>query len=250
MKTKFKMLTLSTVTALTLSFVGQSYAASNPFSDLTNIAATDKIVALHDQGIVRGITNEFFAPNETITAAQGVQLIVNAADLNLDLVRFFKEPKVTDYYKNAKDDAWYANTLITASVNGVELPADLDPNMKWTREEFTHRLIKTIEAHSNLPMIKLNPVEITDNADLTIDYQGSIQRALAYQVVKLDAQGNFHPKAEISRAEAAEQIFNVLEYIKAHPAPSPEPDQDQDPASQTSPKRSATSTSPQIPGTK
>ncbi|WP_337101155.1 S-layer homology domain-containing protein [Paenibacillus sp. YIM B09110] len=248
MKTKFKMLTLSTVTALTLTFVGQSYAASNPFSDLTNIAAKDKIVALHDQGIVRGITNEVFAPNETITAAQGVQLIVNAANLNLDLVRFLKEPKVTDYYKNANDDAWYANTLITAVVNGVELPADLDPNMKWTREEFTHQLIRTIEAHSNLPLIKLVPVEIKDSADLTIDYEGSIQRALAYQVVKLDAQGNFNPKAEISRAEAAEQIYNVLEYIKAHPAPSPEPDQD--PASPTSPKRSATSTSPIIPGTK
>ncbi|MBD2867082.1 S-layer homology domain-containing protein [Paenibacillus arenilitoris] len=247
MKTKFKMLTLSTVTALSLTFAGQSFAAANPFTDLANIAAKDKIAALQEQGIVKGISDDLFAPNATITAAQGVQLIVNAANLNLDLVRFLVEPKATDYFKNADNDAWYANALITASVNGVELPDDLDPNKKWTREEFTHLLIRTIEAHSNLPMLNLVPAEINDEADLTVDYQGSIQRALAYDVVELDEQGNFHPKAEITRAEAAEQIYNVLEYVKAHPAPAPEADPASD---ETDAKRAPGSTSPQIPGTK
>ncbi|MDQ6417921.1 S-layer homology domain-containing protein [Paenibacillus sp. LHD-117] len=246
MKTTFKMITLSTVTAFSLCFAGQSFAAANPFSDLANIAAKDKIIALQEQGIVHGISDGLFAPNATITSAQGVQLIVNAANLNLDLVRFLVEPKATDYFKNANNDAWYANALITASVNGVELPADLDPNKKWTREEFTQQLIRTIEKHSSLPMIKVVPVEINDSADLTVEYFGAIQRALAYNVVKLDEQGNFHPKAEISRAEAAEQIYNVLEYVKAHPAPSPEPELE----SETNAKRSPGSTSPQIPGTK
>lgn len=224
MKTTFKMLALSAATAVSLTFVGHSYAASSSFSDLTNIAAKDKIIALQEQGVVRGISDTLFAPNETITAAQGIQLIVNAANLNLDLVRFLVEPKATDYFKNAGNDAWYANALITASVNGVELPADLDPNKKWTREEFTHYLIRTIEAHSNLPMINLAPVEMNDEEDLTIEYSGSIQRALAYDAMELDEQGNFRPKAEISRAEAAELIYNVLEYVKAHPAPSPQPE--------------------------
>lgn len=246
MKTTFKMLTLTAVTALSLSFAGQSYAAANPFTDIANIAAKDKIIALQERGLVNGISDDLFAPNSTITAAQGIQLIVNAADLNLDLVRFLVEPKATDYFKNADNDAWYANALITASVNGVELPADLDPDKKWTREEFTHQLIRTIEAHGNLPLIKLVPADIKDSADMTIDYDGSIQRALAYNVVKLDEQGNFHPKAEITRAEAAEQIYNMLEYLKAHPAPTPEPDSE----SETNAKRSPWSTSPQIPGTK
>ncbi|WP_139997214.1 S-layer homology domain-containing protein [Paenibacillus paridis] len=246
MKTKFKLITLSAATALSLTFVGQSFAAANPFSDITNIAAKDKIVALQEQGLVRGISDDLFAPNNTITAAQGVQLIVNAANLNLDLVRFLVEPKATDYFKNANNDAWYANALITASVNGIVLPADLDLNQKWTREEFTYQLMSTFESHSNLPMIKLVPVQINDSTELTVDYDGAIQRALAYNVVKLDEQGKFHPKAEITRAEAAEQIYNVLEYIKAHPAPSPQPDLD----SETNAKRSPGSTSPQIPGTK
>lgn len=234
MKTKFKMITLTAVTALSLTIAAQSFAAANAFTDLNNVTAKDKILALQEKGYVHGVTSDLFASNVTITAAQGVQLIVNALELNLDLVRFVKEPKATDYYKNAKNDAWYANTLIIAAVNGIELPADLDPNKKWTREEFTHQLIHTIETHSNLAMVKLVPVEISDKADLTIDYDGSIQRALAYKVVKLDAKGNFYPKADISRAEAAEQIYDALEYIKAHPAPAPQP------ASEVSPKKAAT----------
>src|SRR4030095_1102276 len=166
MKTKFKLIALSTATALTLSFAGQSYAAITPFSDLTNVAAKDKIIALQEQGLVQGISGELFAPNDTITAAQGIQLIVKTVNLNLDLVRFLVEPKATDYFKNADNDAWYANALIIASVNGVELPADLDPNKKWTREEFTHQLISAIEAHSNLPKIKLVPAQINDNTDM------------------------------------------------------------------------------------
>ncbi|CAM4221877.1 hypothetical protein FHS16_000461 [Paenibacillus endophyticus] len=243
MKTTFKMITLTAVTAISLTFAGQSFAATKNFSDISNIAAKDKIIALQEQGLVKGVSDDLFAPNNTITAAQGVQLIVNAANLNLDLVRFLVAPKATDYFKNADNNAWYANALITASVNGVVLPADLDLNQKWTREEFTYQLISTFETHSSLPMIKLAPVQINDSTELTVDYDGAIQRALSYNVVKLDEQGNFHPKAEITRAEAAEQIYNVLEYIKAHPAPSSQPD------SETNAKRSPSSTSPQIPGT-
>lgn len=244
MKKSFKMVALSAVTVLSLGFGAQAFAAANVFSDIANIEAKDKIVALHEQGIVHGISDDLFAPNSTITAAQGVQLIVNSAGLNLDLVRFVKEPKASDYFKNALDNAWYANALITASVNGVELPEDLDPNKKWTREEFTYQLIRTFEAQNKLPMINIAPVEINDNDDLTVDYSGAIQRALAYDVVELDAKGNFNPKAEISRAEAAEEIYQIIEYVKNHPAPPVQPEEGSD----TNAKRVPGSTSPQIPG--
>ncbi|WP_243124100.1 S-layer homology domain-containing protein [Pelotomaculum schinkii] len=69
-------------------------------------------------------------------------------------------------------------------------------------------------------MINLVPVEIADHDQLTISYDGAIQRALFYGVTKLDAEGKFNAKGKISRAEAAEQIYNALEYLKAHPAPA------------------------------
>lgn len=221
MKIKAKIATLSAAAILTLTFAGQSLAAANPFTDITNIVAKEAILELQEKGYIKGVGNNLFAPDATMTAAQGIQLIVNALELNLDHVRFIKEPKATDYYAKANNDAWYANALIIASVNGLELPADLDPGEEWTREEFTHHLIQAVETHANLPKIKLVPVQITDQDQLSIGYDGSIQRALTYGVAKLDGEGKFNPKGKISRAEAAEKVYNALKYIKAHPYPAP-----------------------------
>lgn len=221
MNIKSRIMAISIVTALTLTFTVNSFAAAtNQFTDLTNVAAKEKILVLQEKGYVVGVGNHRFAPDAKITAAESIQLIVNALKLNLDFVKFAKEPKATDYFTKANNDAWYAHALIVAAVNGIELPADLDLDKKWTREEFTHNLIQAMERHYNLPMLNLVPTKISDQEQLTIIYDGSIQRALVYGVVKLDAEGRFNPKGEITRAEAAEQIYNALEYINAHPAPT------------------------------
>jgi hypothetical protein len=203
---------------LTLTLAGQSFAAGIPFTDISNVSAKDKILALQNDGYVNGVAEGLFAPNGTIKAAEGVQLIVNTFKLNTDTVRFFKEPKATDYYPKADNDGWYAKTLIIAAVNGMELPHELDPDHEMTKEEYTYYLIKSMEKYQNLPMINLVPVEISDQDQMTVSYSGAIQRAIAYGITKLDAAGNFNPQGKISRAEAAEQIYNALEYMKAHTA--------------------------------
>ncbi|OCT13642.1 hypothetical protein A8709_18815 [Paenibacillus pectinilyticus] len=220
MKKSMKLFTTTAATALlSLSLIGQSFAAPTSFTDLDKVAAKDKIISLQQSGIVGGVTSELFAPQSTLTAAQSVQLIVNAFGLNLDLVKFVKEPKATDYFANANNNAWYANAFITAAVNGIDLPKDLQPEQKLTREVFTHQLVRAMEISKKLPLINPVVTEISDNDQITIDYSGSIQRGLNYGIIKLNAAGKFNPKDEITRADAAEEIFNALAYLKAHQAP-------------------------------
>lgn len=219
MRNPSKIITLSAAVTLALSLAGQDFAsAAAAFKDINSVQGKDKIIALHDSGLIKGITAELFAPNKTVTQAESVQMIVNALGLNLDLVRFVKEPKASDYYKNAKASAWYANAFIIAAVNGLDLPADLNPNEKLTREAFTHQLVHAIEITGKLPIINPVVVEFKDQNQVKVDYSGSIQRALNYGVVELDKNGEFHPKKEITRAEAAIEISNALNYLKAHPA--------------------------------
>ncbi|MEI7884136.1 MAG: S-layer homology domain-containing protein [Clostridia bacterium] len=217
MKVKMKMLVTSIIiiSALTVS----SFAAVSPFIDLEGVSAKTKILDLQEAGIIKGVGNTRFSPKANITAAQGIQLIVNALKLNIDNIRFIKAPLATDYFTKANNEAWYATALIIASVKGMPLANDLDPNQAWTKEEFTYQLIQAVDTYANLPMIKLVPIKLADQAELTVSYDGAIQRALAYGVIKLDSAGKFQPKAKITRAAAAEQIYNALEYIKAHPAP-------------------------------
>ncbi|MFB5265669.1 S-layer homology domain-containing protein [Paenibacillus enshidis] len=220
MRKVYKMMTVSAAAALISSaLMGQSFAASSSFTDLNNISAKDKIISLQQRGIVSGVTSELFAPQTTLSAAQSVQLIVNAFGLNLDGIRFLVEPKATNYFSKADNNAWYANALITAGANGVPLDKDLDPQAQMTREAFTAELILAMEAHGKLPLIKPVVVEIQDQDQLNVEYSGAIQRGIAYGIIKLDADGSFHPKKNITRAEAAEEIYNAIEYLKAHPAP-------------------------------
>ncbi|SFD85034.1 S-layer homology domain-containing protein [Paenibacillus catalpae] len=222
MTKKFKLVTLAATAVLTLSIAGQGFAATNSFTDIANVSAKDKIISLQNKGLVQGVTKDRYFPDATLTAAQGIQLIVNALDLNIDTLRFIKEPHATDYFPKADDEAWYADALIIAANNDIGLPNDLDPNKTWTKEEFTHQLILAIEKHSNLPMIKLMPMEFNDQDELSVSYEGSVQRALVLKIAELDQDGNFNPTDEITRADAAVLIYNALAYIDAAPAPSAE----------------------------
>lgn len=220
MKKQSVLMKATIIALLMLTFVGQCFAGVNPFTDINETVGKDKILSLQEQGIIKGYGNGIFAPNAPLTAAQGIQLLVNAFDLNIDNIRFIKEPKASDYFKNADDDAWYADAFIIITFSGLELPSDLDPNAKWTREEFTHYLVSVMEKQGNLPMIKLIPVDIADNDQLEGLYSGAIQRALVYKLVQLDANGSFRPKESITRGDAAVQVYNALEYMKAHRPPT------------------------------
>lgn len=212
MKLKIKTVILTAV--LILSMTGQCFAASNPFTDINNIPSKDKIIALYNDGVIKGIGNGLFNPDGTITAAQGVQMIVNAFDISLAKFLFIKAPLATDWFKKADDKAWYADALIRAGANDIGLPADLDPNAKWTKEDFTYYLVTAMEAHYNMPMINMMYIETADESDMTIEYQGAIQRSMKYNITALDQEKKFYPKKQLTRADAAEMIYNGRALVK------------------------------------
>jgi hypothetical protein len=199
---------IALVTVLLLSATGQSFAAASPFTDISDLASKDKIIELYEDGVIKGVGDGLFNPDGTLTAAQGVQMIVNAFDISLAAFLFIKAPLATDWFKNANDNAWYADALIRAGANDIGLPADLNPNAKWTKEDFTYYLIMAMESHYEMPMINMMYIETADESDMTIEYQGAIQRSMKYNITALDQDKKFYPKKQLTRAEAAEMIHN------------------------------------------
>lgn len=212
MKRKIKLITL--ITVLVLSMTGQSFAASSPFTDIDDSKSKDQIIALYEDGVIKGVGNGLFNPDGTLTAAQGVQMIVNAFDISLAKFLFIKAPLATDWFKNADDNAWYADALIRAGANDIGLPADLDPNAKWTKEDFTYYLVMAMESHYQMPMINMMYIETADEAEMTIEYQGAIQRSMKYNITVLDQDKKFYPKKMLTRSEAAEMIYNGRLLVK------------------------------------
>ena len=215
---KKRLLALASAAAIAFSITTNAFALGTAFKDIDNVSSKEKIMELQNKGVVYGTAEGVFSPGSKVTAAQSIQLLVRAFDLNLDTIRFIKAPKATDYFSKANDNAWYAEALIIGSVRGLEFPGDMDPEHVMTREEYTYYLIKAAENYGQLPNIKLVPSEIADDDQITAEYSGAIQRALKYGVASLDKEDKFNPNDELSRAEAAEMLYNALEYLKAHPS--------------------------------
>jgi hypothetical protein len=204
---------ITTVSLLSFSLGGPIFAAGSSFKDIDNVTGKDKINSLKEQGLIKGVSDTQFMPGSKVTSAQAIQFITGGLHLSLAAIDFNKAPLASDTFSKVKDNAWYAEAFVNAHYNDIKIPADIDPSKPITKELFTNLLIQGIEKAGNLPMINIVPANIADEDAMNISYQGSIQRSLKYGINSLDAKGNFHPKSEITRAEAAVMLYNALEYL-------------------------------------
>jgi hypothetical protein len=212
---KIAALTLTTALVSSLTF-----SSAFAFTDVEEGQAA-AISALQDRGIVSGIDKDHFVPKGKISYAQTVQMIVKGMNLNLDTLRFIKQPLASDIFTNIPNDAWYADAFIIAHYNGMNIPKDVNPNATITREQFGEMLVRALEKKGNFPLVKMF-IPIKDEAQITPEYQGALQRLLLYKIADLDKEGMFNPKAELTRGEAAGWIFNAIRVLETHiqkPAP-------------------------------
>ncbi|MBP1964378.1 S-layer homology domain-containing protein [Paenibacillus aceris] len=213
-----KKLAAITLTSLLISSL--TFSSAFAFSDLEE-GQSEAILALKDRGIVSGIDSEHYVPKGKISYAQSVQMIVKGLNLNLDTIRFIKQPVASDTYTNIPNDAWYADAFIIAHYNGLEIPKDVNPNSTITREQFGDLLVRALEKKGNFPLVKMFIV-IKDEDQINVNYQGTLQRLLLYKITQLDKDGKFNPKSELTRGEAARWVYQAIRFVEAHtqnPAP-------------------------------
>jgi hypothetical protein len=159
----------------------------------------------------------------SINVATAVTLIVKGLKLNIDNIRFIKEPKASDYYTKVKDNASYAGSFIIAQSNGLDLPKDINPSAKVSREQFAKWLYGALSHTGDYVLIDLKYQQVADANQVTNGYMDSIQKLLIAKIVTLDSKQKFHPKSIISRTEAETMIARTVNFIEnTKPAPIPE----------------------------
>lgn len=200
---------LSLFLAITLLIGGSAFA----FSDIEEDPGRKEILQLKERKLISGVGKERFGPKQPLNTAHGIVLIVNALKLNLDHLSFIVPPKASDYFEHVSDDAWYADALVIAHYNELDLPKDLDPTASLTKEQFTHYLFKAMLQKCNCAFIELY-VNIEDADDIEPAYMDSIQKMIIANIASLDQSGKFHPKKNITRSEAAVMLYRTLEHIK------------------------------------
>lgn len=194
--------------ALIASLAGQALAASH-FQDIKDHPAKDQIEALAARGVINGVTEQSFGPEETLVASQGFALITRGLQLSLGTT-------TTDSKKASESSPWYTEAFTIARANGLDVPTDIDPLKAMTKEEFVQYTVQAMEKAGKFPMIKLVPAPIADEDQLTPSYQGAVQRALHYKLIALDDSGKLQPKSKLTRAEAAAILFKAIETYEKH----------------------------------
>lgn len=190
------------------------------FSDIAGDPAEAKINALRDAGLISGLSGDKFAPQGEVTYAAGIHLIVKGMNLTIDPLRFVKAPQASDYFTGVPDDAWYAQSFVVAHLNGLDLPADIEPNSPMSREEFAHYLNLAIAKTGEYAFTKLF-VLIADEDQIDKEYMNDIQTLLVAKIAELDQERKFRPKAAITRSEAAQFVHDAIRFVESHQSAEP-----------------------------
>jgi len=182
------------------------------FPDIEGDPNEERILKLKEEGIVKGDANGRFRPDDKLTYAEGVTLIVDGLGLNLEGIQFVKEPKASDSFDFVLDGKWYSDAFITASFH-LGLPRSVKPDLSMTRERFAHHLYLGLASKSGfaLPAPRL---AIEDEASIAPEYRDSVQLLLFIGIVELDKDRRFEPKRAITRGEAAGMVYEALVFLR------------------------------------
>jgi len=159
---------------------------------------------------------------QTMTVASAVSAIVRGLDLNIDHIRFIKEPKASDYFSKVPDSASYAKDFIIAQLNGLDLPKDVNPSKKVTREQFAKWVYGAISQKGEYMWILVS-YNISDADRISDDYMDSIQKMLIAKIFTLDGKKRFNPLNGVTQGQAAVILKRAAHFIRdASPIENPE----------------------------
>ena len=197
-----------TITFTTSHF--SSYAAFEhvkQFDDLTAEWAKEKVEILASRMLVNGKAENRFAPEDTITRAETVALMVRS----LYTDHSTGESSFTD----VPDDAWFRNEVQTAYdlslTNGVG-GGRFAPHEAVTREQLATIAVRLyLYKNEKLPE-GLQPMSFTDEQEIS-DFAAEAIRFVSGTGIMVGYDGRFNPKQTASRQEMVVMLYRLLEYM-------------------------------------
>lgn len=176
----------------------------NPFYDITDgFWGKDAIMSLYEKDIVTGAGDGYFRPNDTITRAEFVQMVVKAFGFGQqgEAVQFTDVTSV-DWFSKAVQVA-YSNGV----VNGTSATT-FSPNEKITRQDMM--VILTNAATAVGKPLTAGSVNFADAAEISAYAQDAVAKMTGSGIV-YGVDGNVNPLANATRAEAAAMLARILE---------------------------------------
>ena len=204
---KLRFISLLLALAMLLPCAVSGAEGKIPFKDVKEGKWYYKSVKyVYERDLMQGVAKDRFDPNGSLTRAMFVTILCRIHG---------GEKKNTNDFSDVKPGKWYSGYVgwaaSTGVVNGYS-DGTFKPDANITRQEIATAMVRYIDySGKNLPRRATAPSVFADSSKVAKwarDYVETLRRA---GVVNGDNNSNFNPKANITRAEVAQMIKNLLE---------------------------------------
>lgn len=168
----------------------------SPFTDIKGHWAQSIIEDLYTKGVVKGVSENEFKPDNTVTRAEFTALVSGA----LKLV----PGDETVVFSDVSDNDWFSSVIKTAASVGIISGSDgmFRPNDAISREEAA-KICCTAMKYIGYEENNANEKTFSDSADISPWATEYVNRACASGILQGDADGSFRPLGTATRAESA-----------------------------------------------
>ena len=176
------------------------------FEDIENHWAKKEITALAADGIIKGITETEFAPDQTVTRAEFAALIVRALELDgADLANEFSDVQSGD---------WYAADVAAINQAGImtgDETGKFRPNDEITREEMAKVLVNAYQIKTGETVTGEGAVSGFNDSGLISEWAKEyVDAAVSLNLLSGYEDNTIRPQDITTRAQAATVIYRLL----------------------------------------
>lgn len=169
----------------------------------------------YDAGLMLGVGNDRFAPEDNLTRAQMAML----------LYRMAGSPAVNgkSTLKDVEAGTWYADAVNWAIASGIVLGYEdgtFRPDRSITREETVTLIVRFADAKKVELKKTVEAKNFTDAASISDYAKDAVRRCAEAGILGGYEDGSFRPQNQITRAEAAKLMVGLNERV--NPGESPD----------------------------
>ncbi|MNJ51713.1 Endo-1,4-beta-xylanase A precursor [compost metagenome] len=166
--------------------------------------AYEAVSALASKQIVVGTASGSYEPGTSVSRVEFAVMLARALKLKSGEMNSFAD---------VSTNAWYFNSLSAAySVGIVQGRNDqiFDPNASVTRQEMAVMLMKAYALKGGAATSQEYSHSFTDAAQISDWAANAVNAAYSHGLIQGRGQGEFAPAAQLTRAEAAQIIYQLL----------------------------------------
>lgn len=176
------------------------------FYDLDNVPwANEAIYSLARKGVIKGKQPGYFAPDDNITRAEFIKILVSGLGLS--------DPSAQASFSDVKPGDWFYEAVATAQKCGISKgypDGTFGVDRQITRQEMAVLADRAAKiAGIALPAI-VSPQVFTDDSEIEEYAKSAITAMQSAGIIRGTEGGRFDPQSNSTRAQAAVVIYRII----------------------------------------